>query len=82
MHLRRTVSPLFCTSFFESLLQNIDLCQLDALARECQIGWCSEVIRNECFLVIARFLVPHNAKSIVYHCDFLECIYYFITINS
>jgi hypothetical protein len=39
------------SQFFESLLYNIDLCQLEVLAKAFQIGWCSGVIRDECFLV-------------------------------
>jgi hypothetical protein len=34
--------------FFESLLQDIDLCQLDSVERQFQIGWYPGVIRDEC----------------------------------
>jgi hypothetical protein len=45
---------LLCTKFFESLLHNIDLCQLEVAERLFQIGWCSGEIWNECFLVIVK----------------------------
>jgi hypothetical protein len=32
--------------FFESLLHDIDLCQLEATARRFQIGWCSPIYRG------------------------------------
>jgi len=36
--------------FFESLPQFIDQCQLEAVARRLQTGWCPEAIRDECFV--------------------------------
>jgi hypothetical protein len=32
--------------FFDSLLQDIDLCQLEATERRFQIGWCSPIYRG------------------------------------
>jgi hypothetical protein len=46
------VTKLLCIKFFESLLHNIDLCQLEVAERPIQIGWCSGEIWNECFQVI------------------------------
>jgi len=43
--------------FFESLLHDIDLCQLEALARGFQIGWCPRAIWDECSLVIIGIIV-------------------------
>jgi hypothetical protein len=62
VHLHCTVEVLVCTQFFESLLQDIDLCQLEATARRFQIGWCFGEIRNECFLVIVDKLVLCSIK--------------------
>jgi hypothetical protein len=43
---------LLCAEFVESLLLNIDLCQLEVFARTSSIGWCHEEIRDECLIVI------------------------------
>jgi hypothetical protein len=51
------VAKLLCTKFFESLLHNIDLCQLEVAERLFQIGWRSREIWNECFTVIVE---THN----------------------
>jgi hypothetical protein len=47
---------LLCILFFESLLQDIDLCQLEATARQFQIGWCSPIYRgmNVSWLLLAN----------------------------
>jgi hypothetical protein len=46
--------------FFECLLQDIDLCQLETFARGFQSGWCSGAIRDECFLVIVNITMDYT----------------------
>jgi len=61
MQLHCTGGNLFCASFIESLLPDIDLCQLDTAERRFQIGWCSGVIRDECvFCKATRVEATHT----------------------
>jgi len=55
-----TLVVLLCQMFFESLLHDIDLCQLEALPRRFQIGWCPGAIRDECFLVIVSITMDYT----------------------
>jgi hypothetical protein len=50
-----TVGILLCTLFFESLLHDIDLCQLEVFVRPFGIGWCSPIYRgmNVSWLLLA-----------------------------
>ncbi len=76
MQLHCTVTQLLCILFFDSLLHDIDLCQLEASARRFQIGWCSRVIWDECLSVIFGYIVLRT----IYACS-IKRYYLFIIMN-
>lgn len=77
MQLHCTIGILLCILFFESLLHDIDLCQLEATARQFQIGWCSPIFRgmNVSWLLLATWLFELLADNFIEILLFILFIY-------